>query len=641
MTAQSLRNKFLEFFAARNHKIIPSASLVPPTEVELAGTQKVLFTTAGMHPLIPYLQGLAHPEGKRLVNYQKCLRTDDIDQVGDSWHNTFFEMLGNWSLGDYWKTEAITWSFEFLVNVLKVPKDRIYVTVFGGDRQISVVGADYESIAIWKKLGVDENKIFKLGKKDNWWGPVGAQGPCGPDTEVYVDIGGKPHGANCYPGDNCGRFVEVWNDVFMEFNKTEDGKYQPLAQKNVDTGMGLERTLAVLQGKDNVYDVDVFAPIITEVKRLSPNFNLIGARIIADHLKASVFLIADGILPSNTDRGYILRRLIRRAVRYGKQLGIKPTFSPQIAKVVIKMFGKIYSELNENYSNILEQLELEETNFERVLQLGSQKAAKVFSQKVPIEAKKYAKIMQTFGKKEIFRQFFRDLKLGKTSTALSKFGVIITPDEVLKATISGKEAFDLYQTHGFPIEAILDLAQEARLFCDIEDFEAEQEKHRQLSQAGALGKFSGGLANVSPKTIAGHTATHLLHAALRDVLGDHVVQTGSNISAERIRFDFSHNKKLTEEELGKVEKIINDKIRQGLNVRREIMEIEKARQIGAIGLFGQKYGKTVSVYFIGDYSKEFCGGPHVKNTKELGCFKIIKEESLGAGRRRIYARLEN
>ena len=570
--------------------VIPSASLIPEHD------PSVLFTTAGVHPLVPYLLGQEHPAGKRLVNVQKSFRTDDIDEVGDAWHNTFFEMLGNWSLGDYWKEEAIGWSVEFLTKELKLDLGRIYVTVFGSDPEIPGVGADTETIEIWKSLGIAENKILRLGKEDNWWGPVGQTGPCGPDTEMFYDTGVSEHGKDCRPGEThlrqgsggqaCGKYAEIWNDVFMEFNKTADGKYEPLKQKNVDTGMGVERTTAVLQGKDNAYDTELFTPIMEKIKSLAKDWDIRSARIIADHLRAATFLIADGVVPSNVERGYVLRRLIRRAVRFARLLGIEKDFTAGVTSVVIETYQREWPEVGQNKEKIFTELRQEEAKFKKTLSEG-------------------------------IKQF-----------------------EKLGAVISGKEAFDLYQSYGFPLELTIELAKEKGKSVDTEGFNKEFERHQEISRSGARQRFAGGLVDHSDKTIRGHTATHLLHQALREVLGDHAHQTGSNITLERIRFDFSHGEKLTEEQINKVEELVNQKIKEDLPVEREIMNIEEAKKIGAIGLFEEKYGEKVSVYSIGDFSKEICGGPHVEHTGEIGKFKIIKEEALGAGQRRIRAVLE-
>ncbi|MBI3283018.1 alanine--tRNA ligase [Candidatus Curtissbacteria bacterium] len=637
MTSQGLRQKYLKFFAGKGHKIIPSASLVPKEDVELAGTQRVLFTTAGMHPLVPYLLGRPHPEGKRLVSVQKCLRTDDIDEVGDTVHNTFFEMLGNWSLGDplspdgigksgYWKEEAIFFSYDFLINELKIDAKRLYVSVFVGDRDAPF---DQESFDVWKKLGMPEDHIFRYPKLENWWGPVGPTGPCGPDTEMFYDLapGSK---SPIDPASDPNRYVEIANDVFMEYERHQDGSFKPLKQKNVDTGMGLERMLLALAGAPSIYETDVFLPLMKKIEDLSSAYNDKSARILADHIRASVFLIADGVAPSNLERGYILRRLIRRAIRHASLLKIdshgrgpwssdsslrdnEPEASPtarsrgprsleiesdligeasflkDLASIVVKTYGDFYPNLVEFQKSIAEELTYEEAKFQKALASG-------------------------------IRQF-----------------------EKLEGDISGKVAFDLYQNYGFPIELTVELAAEKEKEVDIPGFFQEFEKHQELSRR-AGSKTKGGLAVQSDKAAKLHTATHLLHQALRDVLGHHVHQTGSHITDERLRFDFSHDIKLTYREVKKVEKLVNEKIKANLKVRKKVMPKEAAQELGAIGLFNEKYPDLVNVYFIGPtekieeaYSKEFCGGPHSDSTVSLGQFKITKEESAGSGVRRIYA----
>lgn len=584
MKSYELRQKFLKFFQNKGHQIIPSASLVPSETIDLSGTQRVLFTTAGMHPLVPYLLGTPHPEGKRLVNVQKCLRTDDIDQVGDSVHNTFFEMLGNWSFGDYWKEEAITWSYQFLIDVLKLDAKRIYISVFVGDRDAP---PDEESHHIWKKLGVSEDHIFKYGKDQNWWGPVGPTGPCGPDTEMFYDL--APSQGLLDPASDSNRFVEIWNDVFMQYDKHEDGSYKPLAQKNVDTGMGLERMLAVLSGVSSSYEIDVFLPLMKKIEDLSNQYQVKSARIVADHLRASVFLIADGVTPSNLDRGYVLRRLIRRAIRHASLLKIDTDFLEALTKIVVKTYGDFYPRLVEFQSSIVDELKKEESKFKKALVAG-------------------------------IREF-----------------------EKIKGDVSGKVAFDLYQNYGFPIELTIELAREKNKKVDVAAFEKEFKKHQELSRKAGE-KTKGGLAVQSDQAARLHTATHLLHQALRDILGDHVAQTGSNITDERLRFDFTHHQKMTDHKIKMVEKIVNEKIKENLTVYRKVMPKEAADEIGAIGLFDEKYGDLVNVYYMGKsdkfetaYSKEFCGGPHATSTGTLGHLKIIKEESAGAGVRRIYA----
>jgi len=580
-----LRQKFLKFFEDRGHKIIPSASLVPPESVELAPTQRVLFTTAGMHPLVPYLLGHPHPEGKRLVNVQRCLRTDDIDDVGDAVHNTFFEMLGNWSLGDYWKKEAISWSYQFLVDVLKLDPKRIYVSVFVGDADAPF---DEESYEIWKKLGMPQDHIFRYGKNQNWWGPVGPVGPCGPDTEMFYDLSPQKSG-KIDPTADPNRFVEIWNDVFMQYDKQADGTFKSLKQKNVDTGMGLERILAVLALAPTVYETDVFLPLMKLIEDKAANFNIKSARIIADHLRASVFLASDGVIPSNVERGYVLRRLIRRAIRHAYLVQIEGDFLKDCTKTVVKIYGSFYPKLVEFEKSIIDTLTIEEKKFKKALAFG-------------------------------IRQF-----------------------EKIKGNISATNAFDLYQNYGFPIELTVELAKERNKKVDVLGFEKELKKHQELSKKAGI-KTKGGLAVQSDRAAKLHTATHLLHQALRDVLGKHVHQTGSHITEERLRFDFSHFEKLTDEQIRRAENIVNEKIKENLKVNKKTMPKEAADELGAIGLFAEKYKDLVNVYYIGSsndinnaYSKEFCGGPHAVLTGVLGSFKIIKEESAGANIRRIYA----
>ena len=588
MKSAELRQKFLKYFQDRGHKIIPSASLVPNESVDLAGTQRVLFTTAGMHPLVPYLLGQAHPEGQRLANIQKCLRTDDIDEVGDSVHNTFFEMLGNWSLGDYWKKEAITWSFEFLINELKLDSNRIYVSVFAGDNDAPF---DEESFEIWKKLGVGEKRIFKYGKKENWWGPVGETGPCGPDTEMFYDLTPSNSGP-IDPAADSNRFVEIWNDVFMQYDKKQDGSFKPLKQKNVDTGMGLERILTVLQHSESIYETDVFLPLLKKIEDLAGNFNQKSARIVADHIRSAVFLISEGIIPANVERGYILRRLIRRAIRHASILEINQDFLETLTKIVVKIYDGFYPKLDEFQKTIINQLQNEEEKFKKALASG-------------------------------VHQF-----------------------EKISGDISGENAFDLYQNFGFPIELTAELASEKGKEVDIKGFEKLLLAHQEKSRS-ASGKTKGGLAVKSETAARLHTATHLLHQALRNVLGKHVHQTGSNITEERLRFDFSHHQKMTQDQIKKVEGLVNKKIKENLKVNKKTMPKSAADELGAIGLFDEKYGDLVNIYYIGSsgnirnaFSKEFCGGPHAPSTGVLENFVVKKEESAGSNVRRIYATIE-
>lgn len=583
MKVSDLKKKYFEFFEEKQHKLISSASLIPEHD------PTVLFTTAGMHPLVPYIMGEPHTSGKRLVNAQKCIRTGDIDEVGDATHLTFFEMLGNWSLGDYWKKEAISWSFEFLTSKkwLGLDKNKLSVTVFAGDKDAP---RDEESAEIWKSLGIPEERIFYLPKKDNWWGPAGSTGPCGPDTEMFYDTGKEKCGKGCKPGCSCGKYFEVWNDVFMQYNKTKDGKYVPLKQKNVDTGMGVERTATMLQKKKTVYDAEMFAPIIEKINSNSKTENERSARIIADHIKAAAFILAEKAAPSNLDQGYILRRLIRRSIRHFRILGIgKDNFSSDIAKVVIDMYGGDYPELKQNKNFILHELEEEEERFKKTLEKG-----------------------------------------------LLEFNKIIKREK----KITGKGAFILFSSYGFPLEMTEELAREENLKIDKKEFEEEFRRHRELSRKGAEKRFRGGLADSSEESKRLHTATHLLNEALRKVISKDIVQKGSNITTERLRFDFNFERKLTEGEIKKVEDLVNQKIKEAIPVKRGEMSLEEAKKRHAQGVFKHKYTDRVSVYSVGDFSVEICGGPHVENTKELGKFKITKEESSAAGIRRIKAVLE-
>jgi len=593
MNSLELRKKYLSFFKERKHAIIPGSSLIPEHD------PTVLFTTAGMHPLVPFLLGEKHAQGKRLADVQKCIRTDDIEEVGDSWHLTFFEMLGNWSLGDYWKKEAIEWSFEFLTSKewLAIPLEKLSVTIFAGDNDAP---RDKESAKIWQELGVSKERIYYLPKKDNWWGPAGQIGPCGPCTEMFYDTGKKECSSNCKPGCDCGKYSEIWNDVFMEYNKTEEGKYLPLEQKNVDTGMGLERTTAVLNGFDNIFGTELFQPIIKEIKALSQGKDEKAYRVIADHIKAATFILSENIEPSNVEKGYILRRLIRRSVGYAKQLGIEDIFCHKIAKAVIEIYKDVYPELKKNQDFIFEQFIREEEKFKKTLDKG----------------------------------------IIETTSQVAETG-----------QLTGAIAYNLYESHGVPLKIAKEITKNKNFKIDKNidiDFEKKRKKHQELSRKRGEQKFKGGLADHSEQTTRYHTATHLLLAALREVLGDHVYQKGSNITAERLRFDFSHIAKLTEEELKRVEDLVNQKIKQDLEVNCEEMPLDQAKKQRAMGVFGEKYGDRVKVYSIGDssdssgqvFSKEICAGPHVKRTIELGKFKITKEESSGAGIRRIRAILE-
>ena len=589
LTADQLRDKYLTFFESKGHAVISGASLIPEND------PTVLFTTAGMHPLVPYLLGEPHPAGRRLTNVQKCVRTGDIDAVGDSCHLTFFEMLGNWSLGDYFKKEAIAWSFEFLTQHLGFAPDQLSVTVFAGEDGIP---RDEESIAIWKSLGIPEARIHALPKEDNWWGPAGATGPCGPDTEMFIDNGQPACGPACRPGCRCGKYIEIWNDVFMQYNKTAEGTYEPLKQHNVDTGMGVERTICMMNGCATVFETELFAPLMAQIKALSTvrpeeESAVRAERIIADHMRTSVFILGDpkgGVKPGNVGANYVLRRLIRRSVRYAKLLGIAPGYTRSLAEIVIDNYKHVYPELEKNRETVIGELTAEEERFEKTLTAGQ-------------------------------REF------DKVAGALKQHG---------QTTLSGRTAFKLYDTYGFPLEFTEELAAELGLAVDRAGYEEAFKKHQELSKQGDA-TFKGGLADNTVATTRLHTATHLLHKALQMVLGPHAQQKGSNITPERLRFDFSHSEKMTPEQLKQVEEIVNDAIRRNLVVTMETMTIEEAKAKGATALFAAKYGEQVKVYAAGDFSMEVCGGPHAATTGELGGFKIQKEESSSAGVRRIKA----
>lgn len=590
LDSDRLKKLYIKFFREKKHKVIPNVSLIPEHD------PTVLFTTAGMHPLVPFLLGQPHPLGKRLVNVQKCLRTDDIEEVGDDFHLTFFEMLGNWSLGDYFKEETIKWSLEFLTDKkwLGLDKDRLYITVFAGDEDAP---RDEETARVWQDIGIPKERIFYLPKKDNWWGPAGATGPCGPDTEMFYDSGKEPCGKDCKPGCGCGKYFEIWNDVFMEYNKTAEGRYELLKQKNVDTGMGVERTVAALQGKDSVYEIETFKPIFDKIKEISkiktPNEKQeISIRIVTDHIKSSVFILGDErtVLPSNVDQGYVLRRLIRRTIRHGKLIGIETDFLSELAEIVIDLNKKDYPGLEKKKDFILDELKKEELKFRKTLEKGLRKFEQI--------AKK-------------------------------------------KKRLDGKDAFLLFQSFGFPIEMTKELGKEIGVGVDEKGFEEEFKKHQQISRVGAEKRFKGGLSDASVQTTKLHTATHLLNEALRRVLKKRtIVQKGSNITPDRLRFDFNFDRKLTEKEIRDVEKLVNEQIKKALPVERKEVTVGEAKKMGAQAIFEHIYGKKVFVYTIGDFSVEICGGPHVKNTKELGKFKIMKEESIAAGVRRIKAKLK-
>ena len=587
MTSRELRESYLEFFKSKGHAVIPSASLIPEND------PSVLFTTAGMHPLVPYLLGQKHPAGKRLCDVQKCVRTGDIDEVGDATHCTFFEMLGNWSLGDYFREESIEFSFEFLTKVLEIPSEKIAVSVFAGDEDCE---RDEIAAKKWNELGIAKDKIFYLPKENNWW-YAGPTGPCGSDTEIFIDTGKEPCGEDCSPACDCGKYVEIWNNVFMQFNRDKDGNFQPLAQKNVDTGMGLERTICMLNGYQSVYETDLFADVIAKISSLcgreygKDEEDTRAMRIIADHMRTATFMIGDekGIVPSNVDQGYVLRRLLRRSVRFARQLGMDSKELVTIAEMFIDKYCDVYTELADNRDKVLTEIAKEEEKFGKTLENGIKEIEKVL-----------------------------------------KF--------VQNGMLNGKTAFRLYDTYGFPIEMTQEICKEKGFGVDIEGYHNAFAEHQKKSQAGAEQKFKGGLADSGEQTTYLHTATHLMLAGLKKVLGrDDIEQKGSNITAERLRFDFNFERPLTEEEKKGVEKFVNDAIARDIPVVCEEMPIEKAREINAVGVFGSRYGEVVKVYTIGDVDCQICGGPHAERTGQLGEFKIVKEQSSSAGIRRIKA----
>ena len=582
----NLKDLYINFFVSKGHKQIPSGPVVPEND------PSVLFNTAGMQPLIPYLMGQPHPYGTRLCDYQKCIRTNDLEEIGDKTHHTFFEMLGNWSLGDYFKEESISYSFEFLTSVLKIPVERLAVTVYEGDKDIP---RDDISANKWKELGIKEDRIAYLGKDDNFW-IAGETGPCGGDTEIFYFRSNDPIPDKFDPKDD--RWVEIWNNVFMEFYKSADGTFTELPKKNVDTGMGLERVVAVLEGVCDNYKTSVWKDIINIIEKVSNKSydgNELSMRIIADHIRTAVFISADpaGIKPSNTDQGYILRRLIRRAIRHAKKLGIdiNSDWEQDIAKVILNQYDKYYSELKENRNTVLEVIKTEKIKFNRTLEKGLREFEKITNN-------------------------LEDKKLNKDL------------------------AFKLYDTYGFPIELTMELAKEQDIEVDVEGFYEKYRAHQELSRTSSAGKFKGGLASTGDTEVKYHTATHLLNAALKIVVDENVHQKGSNITSERMRFDFSCDHKLTDDEKKKTEDLVNEWINQKLEVSVKKMTKEDAINSGAECMFIEKYPDIVTVYSIGNISKELCGGPHVKNTSELGHFKIIKEEASSAGVRRIKAILE-
>ena len=582
MNALELRNKYLDFFKRHGHKVIPSAPLIPEND------PSVLFNTAGMQPLVPYLLGQKHPEGTRLVDFQKCIRTNDIEEVGDNRHLTYFEMLGNWSLGDYFKEESIAMSFEFLTKDLEIPVEKLYVTCFGGNE---LIGKDEESASYWEKAGIPRERIYFL--KDNWW-IAGETGPCGSDTEIFYDTGKPKCSPECNPDCDCGKYVEIWNNVFMEFFKHEDGSVTPLNQKNVDTGLGLERVNMLLQGKETPYDTELFIDVIKKLEELQKTDDIFSRRVVAEHLRSSMMIICDGGRPSNLDRGYILRRLIRRMIRHMNKLQIDLNELSGLIDLDIDILKEMYPDLEKNRETIKQVLIEEKDKFVKTL---------------------------IHGEKEFEKEVRRLKEQGKDK-------------------IEGKIVFRLYDTYGFPPEVTADLAKENNMTIDMDGFKELFKQHQDKSRAGSEQKFKGGLASTGEMETKYHTATHLLNAALKQVLGNHVHQRGSNITSDRLRFDFSHDAKMTDEEKKATEDLINKWIEEAIPVENFEMKKDEAIAQGAEAMFIEKYGDIVSVYKIGDVSLELCGGPHVKNTSELGHFKIKKEESSSSGVRRIKAILE-
>lgn len=581
MKAIEIREKYLNFFKKHGHTVIPSAPLIPEND------PSVLFTTAGMQPLVPYLLGENHPAGTRITDYQKCVRTVDIDEVGDNRHLTYFEMLGNWSLGDYFKEESIQMSFDFLTKELGIPVEKLSVTCFTGDEDCP---RDEVSADCWKKAGIPDDHIYFYGKDDNWW-IAGEEGPCGPDTEMFYDTGKPACSKDCQPSCDCGKYVEIWNNVFMEYFKDKQGRYTKLKQKNVDTGLGLERMAMLLQGKETPYDTELFAPIMNKLEELQKVDDIQSRRVVAEHLRSSMMIICDGGRPSNIDRGYVLRRLIRRMIRHMNKLEIDLSEISTLIDINVDNLKEMYPDLSKNKEKIRSVMLEEKDKFVKTL---------------------------VHGEKEFSKEKQKAQEQGKTQ-------------------IDGEVVFRLYDTYGFPPEVTSELAKENGMTVDLEEFDRLFKKHQEKSRLGSEQKFKGGLADQNEKTIAYHTATHLLHQALKTILGDHVKQSGSNITEERLRFDFTHPQKMTKEEIKQVEDLVNEQIQKDLPVTCEEMTYDQAKESGAIGLFTDKYGDKVKVYTIGNFSKEICGGPHVTHTGNMGTFKIKKEESSSSGIRRIKA----
>lgn len=581
MKATELRNKYIEFYKTKAHTQIPSGSLQPEND------PTVLFTTAGMHPLVPYLMGAPHPSGKRLVNSQKCIRTQDIDEVGDDWHCTFFEMLGNWSLGDYFKEDAIQWTYEFLTKVLPFKPEQLACTVFAGEEGIPFDETSYNA---WLKLGIPKERVFKLPREDNFWGPVGGAGPCGPDSETFFIT--RNHctlnNPECSPACKCGRYVEICNNVFMEYEKKKDGSFVKLPKPNVDFGMGLLRVCSILSGSSSVYESSIYTPAMTFIKEKAPDLKKHEHRIVVDHIQAAMFAIADGVLPSNVGAGYIVRRVLRRAFRLANKAHLEPQYIDRLVDLFVGVYDGHYQEMESKRNGIVGAIREEEEKFSKALGSGLKHLEKELS-------------------------------------------------KINGSMIDGKLAFFMFETFGFPLEVTQEIAAERQLKVDVDAYNKAFEEHQAKSRMAGEKLFKGGLADTSEESTKLHTATHLLHEALRRVLGPHVEQKGSNITPERLRFDFSHPDKMTPEQIKAVETMVNDQIQRGLEINLKDMSLEEAKAQGAIGLFENKYGERVNVYFMGDFSTEVCGGPHVKNTKELGGFKIQKEEASSRGIRRIKA----
>ncbi len=592
LTSESLRSMYLKFFEEKGHAVIPSASLIPEND------PTVLFTTAGMHPLVPYLLGEKHPAGNRLTDVQKCVRTGDIDEVGDSAHLTFFEMLGNWSLGDYFKQEMIGWSFEFLTlpKYLGIPVEDIAVTCFAGDDDCP---RDTESAERWIECGILPQNVYFLPKSGNWWGPAGTTGPCGPDTEMHIirnHAEADKLSSDQFDEAPSGTFLEIWNDVFMQYNKNAEGKYEPLKQRNVDTGMGLERTLCILNNKESVYETDIFEEAIAVIEKLtgkkygSDKETTKAFRVVLDHVRTATFMLGDvrGIVPSNTDQGYILRRIIRRAVRFGRNLGLPQGALNEVSKTIINKYAAVYPEIAANSAKIEEELNKEEDKFLKTLEKGLKEFEKAVA-------------------------------------------------SITDGKIDGITAFHLYDTYGFPVEITCEMAKERGVTVDVDGYNKAFAEHQEKSRAGSEQKFACGLADHKEETTNLHTATHLLHAALQKVCSPDIRQKGSNITEERLRFDFNFSRKLTPEEVTAVENMINDVIAQDIPVVMEEKSLGEAKEQGYMGLFEGKYGERVKTYTIGDFSKEICGGPHAERTGVLGTFKIVKQENVSAGVKRIKA----